>query len=152
MLAREIMEAFCKNKIRDVSSGKRLHPQVGFATKRKRMNAFSLFVQQFDQNEVSKETIKNQWVLLDNKSKKKLKREARMLNNANEIATEGGKPKVKRNVSGYQVYTKELMAQKVKMVDVATRWHTLTEAEKQEYKDRAEKTNRERKTSENQGS
>ena len=149
-LVSEAKIAYCNAKVREVPMTKR-DPLARIGLRegvKKRVNAFTLFSAQFDPRLTQKQEIKAKWDVFDQADKKKLMKEARALNNIHRI--QSGEPKVRRPLSGYQLYSKEQMNNGLKMVDIGVRWKALMQEERDEYKAKAtEKANNE-KTSSNE--
>lgn len=155
-LVNEAYASFCNAKVRGIPLSKKEHAISGSTSNynmKKKLNAFSLFSSQFDLKRTSREEVKEKWEVLDPKEKRRLKAEARALNNIHGIQS-GMKPKPKRNLSAYTVFSKEHMNLGMKMSEIGPKWKALSEETKKEYKDKADEFNKERdrKTSENEHS
>jgi len=152
-LVNEALLSICNSKVREIPLTQR-GQFPSSATQnwnmKKKLNAFSLFSSNFDLKKISREEVKEQWEALDKNEKKRLKAEARALNNIHGIQS-GVKPKP-RPISAYQVFSKEHMNLGMKMTEIGPKWKTLDEDKKKEYQTIADDTNRERKESSNEQS
>ena len=145
-LVTEALLSFCNAKVREIPISKRGQKWNA----KKKLNAFSLYTSSFDLKKISREEIRERWEALDKIEKKRLKDEARALNNIHGIQS-GVKPKP-RPLSAYQVFSKEHMNLGMKMIEIGPKWKTLEESQKKEYQSIADEANRERKASLNEQS
>lgn len=153
-LVNEALLSFCNSKVRELPLSKRAGRSASQNyNMKKKLNAFSLFSSTFDLKKISREEVKEQWEALDKKEKKRLRTEARALNNIHGIQSGAkAKPIKPRAISAYQIFTKEHMNLGMKMADIGHKWTTLEENLKKEYQTIADESNRERKASVNEQS